>query len=139
MIITLFAGLLPFLTVTTPVEAYIAPEAPKVAYTTREDVKRLIRQLAIRYDVDQDLALRIACAESNLKPTAKNSHSSAEGVYQFLDGTWEYYGMKYWKTLEGKDKLDAEDNVELAMIVLSKIGTSDWNESKNVWLYKTCV
>ena len=75
--------------------------------------------------------------ESNLNPKAKNPDSTAKGVFQFLDGTWKYYGLMKWGTLEGKDVLDFDDNVELATWVIGKYGTRDWNPSKHCWESKT--
>ena len=64
--------------------------------------------------------------ESNLDPKAKNPNSTAKGVFQFLNGTWKYYGLKKWGTLEGKDVYDFDDNVELGTWVIGKYGTRDW-------------
>lgn len=89
---------------------------------------------SLEYDVNALLALNIACAESNFIETAKNTNSTASGIYQWIDSSWRYYGEKYWGTLTGRDRFNADDNIELAMIVLSKRGTTDWDASKHIWL-----
>ena len=93
-------------------------------------IESKIRILAILNNVDEMVALNIACAESMFSATATNTSSTAGGVYQFIDGTWKHYGLKYWGTLKGRDKLNENDNIDLAMLVLSNVGTKDWNASK---------
>ena len=95
------------------------------------DLESKIRLSATMYGVNESLALNIACAESQFIASAKNPASTAGGVYQFLDGTWKVYGLKYWGSLEGRSKLDADDNIELAMLVLKTHGSSDWLASKH--------
>lgn len=77
----------------------IAPQLP-------QDV---IKAMAMEYEVNTDLALRIAHCESNFDPLAKNPHSSASGLYQFTDGTWEYIGAP-------GDRFNTEDNARAFMI-----------------------
>jgi len=89
-----------------------------------------VRLYAIEHNVDQSLALNIACAESNFKADARNSTSSAGGVYQYIDSTWASYSSMYWGHGHSRQKLNANDNIELTMWVLSKYGTADWNASK---------
>lgn len=101
-----------------------------------KNVETSIRLSAALHGVDESLALNIACAESRFDPSAKNGKSTASGVYQFLDGTWKHYGLKYWGSLEGRSKLVAADNIELAILVLSDVGSTDWNASKHVWKNK---
>lgn len=89
-----------------------------------------IRLSAIKYGVSKSVALNVACAESLFDAHAKNPNSTAEGVYQWLDGSWKSYGQKYWGSLEGRSKLDADDNIELSMLVLKDVGTKDWEASR---------
>lgn len=42
--------------------------------------------------IDPEAAVRIAACESSLNPKAQNATSTAKGLYQFLDSTWEYIG-----------------------------------------------
>lgn len=96
-------------------------------------VVRDLRYYADLHGASYDLANAIAMCESRMDPLAKNPHSTAKGVFQFLDGTWAYYGVKKWGTLEGRDVLDFEDNVELGTWVIANFGTSDWLASAHCW------
>ena len=97
-------------------------------------VKELVMDYAIQYGVDVRLALAIAQCESGLDPTAENPspHSSAGGVFQFLDSTWaKTIELLNWP--EDTDKLDAKKNVEAGIFLLKKDGTRHWLESKSCW------
>lgn len=54
--------------------------------TVEDNIKRAAR----RYGVDEGVAVRIAQCESGLNPYAQNGHSTAKGLYQFTDQTWEF-------------------------------------------------
>lgn len=66
-------------------------------------VKTIIERTATQYNVDVKTALRIAECESETGKNLFNKHSSAKGVYQFIDGTWKNY-------CEG-DVLNSRDNI----------------------------
>lgn len=76
---------------------------------------------------------RIKQCESKGNPYAKNPNSTASGLYQFLRGSWSYYGHLKWGTLEGRDVFDPEDNEELAYWVAQKYGLSPWYASRHCW------
>ena len=58
-----------------------------------QTVEELIREIAPKYGVSTETALRIAWCESRYDAQARNKNSTAKGVYQFLDGTWNAYGQ----------------------------------------------
>lgn len=124
-LIAVVIGLAIVVAIAFPFKAYSEP--PKV------EQKRDLRYYTDLHNADYDLTYSIATCESELKPFAKNPNSTAKGVFQFLNGTWKYYGLMKWGTLEGKDVYDFEDNVELATWVIGKYGTKDWNPSKHCW------
>lgn len=108
--------------------------------TATSSIRSLINKYAAKYDVDANTALDIAVCESgketpeSIDPLAKNPRSTASGVFQFLKGSWRYYGMKHWGSLEGRSVFDAEDNIELALWVMStERGTKDWIASHHCW------
>jgi len=70
-------------------------------------VQEMIVYHAQRSGVDIESALRIAHCESRFNPKAKSSISSASGLYQFINRTWEHY-------CEG-DRFNAEDNIKCFM------------------------
>lgn len=56
------------------------------------DIPALIRERALANDVDPDVLHRMAEVESNLNPRASASTSSAKGLFQFINPTWQQYG-----------------------------------------------
>lgn len=74
---------------------------------SRQYVHSLVIILADQYEVEGQAALRIAQCESDFRHTVDNSNSSASGVYQFIDSTWEHY-------CEG-DVYNARDNITCFM------------------------
>ncbi len=67
-----------------------------------------IRAQAGNSGIDPNYATRTASLESGMNPTAQSPSSSAGGLYQFTDKTWNQYG-------NGADKTDAGANTDAAM------------------------
>lgn len=79
---------------------------------------------------------RIRKCESGGNDLARNPHSSAKGRYQFLDGTWAYYGKKLWgQNWVTKDVLNGDHQQELAEYVAVNFGLKDWDASYGCWGY----
>lgn len=77
---------------------------------------------------------RIAYCESKNDPLASNPNSSAKGRFQFLKGTWDYYGTELWgKEILSKNVLDYNDSTELAFYVFQKYGNKSWSASSYCW------
>lgn len=84
-------------------------------------------------DIDRTLD-HIAWCESRGDMKAKNPTSSASGKFQFLRGSWEYYGQKLWGNVWlTKDIFSEKDQDELAHFVVALNGYSDWSESISCW------
>ena len=66
--------------------------------------EEIIRQAKLA-NFSEETALKIATCESNFKWDAKNPKSSAKGVYQFIDSTWE------WIEAEGH-QFDYKENIK---------------------------
>lgn len=75
-------------------------------------VQDIIAATAARYGLDPAVMTRIGQIESGLNPSAQNPNSSAGGVFQFIDSTWDQYG-------KGRNKLDAHSNIDSAGSYLS--------------------
>lgn len=86
------------------------------------------------FEMSADLLTRIMDSESGNDARATNGTSTARGCFQFLFGTWEYYGKAYWgEEFYTKSVYSPKDNVELATWAISTKGTGDWNASKHNW------
>ncbi|MDH3306126.1 MAG: transglycosylase SLT domain-containing protein [Acidimicrobiia bacterium] len=57
-------------------------------------------------------ALRVMACESGGNPNAKNPHSTATGLFQFLDGTWAWSSVL--AGYAGHSRLDPEANIAVA-------------------------
>lgn len=94
------------------------------------DVATYIYEKSIDMGLDYDTTLQIAWCESQFIEYAKNPKSSATGVYQFINGTWQYYGEKIWgDEFSNRNRLNYQDNVDLALEIISQTGISDWTAS----------
>jgi hypothetical protein len=79
-----------------------------------QELSDKIRAAAQAKGIDPDIALRIARAESSLKPTAQAGTSSAGGLFQVVDKTWKEFGGKPGK------KLDADENIRVGTDIIAK-------------------
>ena len=68
---------------------------------------------------------RIIICESGWKPEAKNSHSTASGLFQFLASTWSGWG-------EG-DVFNPYDNIKGGVRLYQAQGTRPWLASESCW------
>lgn len=99
-----------------------------------QEIEALIERIAKEEGFGPAVAKRIAFCESSFDPLARSKTSSAKGLYQFLDGSWNYYGFKLWgNELKSKDPFNAVDKIDLAMYVMGKRGFKDWEASKHCW------
>lgn len=103
---------------------YIAPERTFAIDYSPASVKAIIEQ----YETDEttkEIALAIASAESDYYYNAKNPNSTAKGVFQILEGTWE-------EQCEG-DPYNPEDNIACGIKMLENQDYWRWSESQPVW------
>lgn len=98
------------------------------------DCKTAASVYSKRYEVNENLLVRIIDAESGNKNTAASGKSTARGCFQFIFGTWELYGKRHWgDNFYTKSVYSPAHNVELAAWAISQYGTSDWDASKHIW------
>lgn len=90
-----------------------------------QDIEEKIEYYADLYGADVNLMKNIAWCESNFIEDAQNPHSTAGGVMQYLDSTFENYCSG--------DKFDADDNIRCAAKMISNGGISHWNASRGCW------
>lgn len=87
---------------------------------SKEEVKALIVSYSQQYDINPNTPLCIAEKESGFNHRSANKHSSAKGVFQYLNGTWK-------ATDEGKaghSVFDAEMNVKAAVKYMASRGNA---------------
>jgi hypothetical protein len=85
------------------------------------------------YNVDTDLAFRIAAAESGLDCKVQNKDSSAGGLFQFTNATFVETQRRLGKHQDLSKKFDCDENAELAVYLLSKKEFHRWDASRSAW------
>lgn len=87
-----------------------------------ENVEDVIREAAGAVGVDEQTMLAIAAAESSLDPKVKNKKTTASGLYQFVDKTWDDVVKKHGKRHKvlPQDRLDARANALMGAELLAE-------------------
>lgn len=109
-----------------------------LAYATKpacsnNSVFCLIHMYSHNYNIDTDIAIRIAECESHLNYMAKNTGSTASGVYQITRGTFLDGIKKRSLEWEENDVFDAHKNIDMALWYMSKGQYWRWDASSNCW------
>ena len=103
-------------------------------FTSKDSIGDYIESRAMYYGVNPKKALAIAKAESNLVINAKNSESTASGIYQFINGSFKYFCIeKYKMTDTMEDKNNPYIQIECATKLLGEGGDKHWSESSSKW------
>lgn len=95
------------------------------------EVAEFILEKSDDYGLDSDITLKIAWCESRFRRDAKNPNSTATGVYQFINSTFEHYNREIYGNSHNKSPLNLEDNVILALEIMSRYSVSDWTASSS--------
>ena len=103
----------------------------------REEVKKRIETIATKTGNDPEQMATIAACESGLNPNAASRDSTAKGLFQFVDDTWEYQKAKYGKKYDIDPNTPATDvnaNICLASeyIKQNRRGLSDVKSNPNL-------
>lgn len=86
--------------------------------------------MAVKYDVDPDLARKIIACESSRKPYAINHNKNGTTDYSF----WQInsiHAKEAW--VNSLDITNPLDNLEYGFVLLSKEGVSPWSASQACW------
>lgn len=70
-------------------------EFAKMPLKSREDIATLVGRVAKAQGVDPNLLITTALVESSLNPSAKAKTSSASGLFQFINKTWDEVMRKH--------------------------------------------
>ncbi len=100
-------------------------EAPVDTLDPLTLVETKIIDAALYWGVDAQTALKIARCESNLDPFASNPNSTAKGLYQFTDTTWEWINAP-------RHQYDMDENIRQFM-VWYQVYPSWWSTSQMCW------
>jgi len=96
-------------------------------------VEEYIEKYSEKYGVNVVLAKKIAWCESNYYSNAKNTGSSAEGVFQFIDGTWMHTMELMGIVATTERKMEVPISIEAGIFLLAEEGSGHWNASKHCW------
>jgi soluble lytic murein transglycosylase-like protein len=102
---------------------YVQISYRKLPEATEVPIEQLIYNLAGEYQVDPEVATRIAKAESSLNPKATNPNSSAKGLYQIL----AVHG------LDDDCYFSKVCNARWAIMKMAENGFGAWESSRKMW------
>lgn len=97
-------------------------------------VESLIRKKCVGMNIDCNLAVRIAKAESrfqnvpNYLYTSENGKYTAYGIFQITRTTYKAFCG------DPSERMDIEKNIDCALHIMEVSGYHHWSESKENWL-----
>ena len=126
------------LSISTWRDAYIFEQPPIAKINTstysKQYIEDLIRLKSEKQGINGDLAVKIAKAESGFNPNVKNPNSSASGLYQYLDSTFESYCIKKYEFANSlEEKNDPYIQIDCALAMIKDGGLHHWDASKIYW------
>ncbi|MEL6985561.1 MAG: transglycosylase family protein, partial [Actinomycetota bacterium] len=80
-----------------------------------------------------DLLLRIRFCESTNNYQAASAYSTARGAYQFLKGSWDWYGHAATTGVAEAHLATPAQQDQAALATLQAEGTGPWSESRPCW------
>jgi hypothetical protein len=101
------------------------PSFYRIQQPTPQNLKLFLAEEVSKYGGQYGVLLKVLECESSLNTTARNPKSTASGVAQFLDSTWN----KYCKG----DKDNPYDQIHCFVIAWAEGYERWWNESKPCW------
>lgn len=107
-------------------------EAPKIKNTIPPNPhQRAVDQYANQYGVSSELMNCILFKESSFNPSAKNKHSSATGMAQFIKSTWTSFRTRMGEDANLDLRLDARESIKTLAWALSKGYKNHWQVVTN--------
>jgi soluble lytic murein transglycosylase-like protein len=88
--------------------------------------RQLVVVYANKYGVDVQTALEVIACESEFNPAAQNPKSSAGGMMQFIDGTWNSVNRIRGTGWTLADKYDVDKNLDNGMWLVQNEGWHHW-------------
>ena len=111
-----------------------SPLSVSADFTSKAQIEDYAISRAVLHNVSVTKTIAIISAESNFTVNAKNPSSTASGLAQFIDGSFEWLCMDRYKLTQSlDDKNDPKIQIECLVLTLKDGGDSHWNESKPVW------
>ena len=92
---------------------------------TSDNLKAYLAQMTMKYGGQYYQLYRVISCESGWNPNAKNPKSTASGVAQFLDSTWNNYC--------GGNKDNSYDQIRCLVVAWTGGFQSWWQESAPCW------
>jgi hypothetical protein len=133
------AATMAFATLTSVAEAsnqskIVPPQLPALKPRVASLTQKAVPIAPIRYGkISEAQALmilpKIAECESGNDPLARNPTSSAKGLLQIVDGTWNSFACT-------GNVLDRDDNFRCGMKIATESGLHHWNPSRACWIKK---
>jgi hypothetical protein len=112
----------------------ISDDVPLHPLNTPAQIEDYITSRAMVHSVPIWKAVAIARAESNLNFSAKNSSSTASGIYQYVNGTFKWLCIDTYKLTDTMtDKNNPYIQIECTMLTLKNGGEKHWLESRWKW------
>lgn len=104
------------------------------AQVPTDRVVDFINSQALQEGVTVSLAEAVAQAESNFNSDAKNASSSASGIYQFTNGTFQSMCIDKYHIANSMTEKNSYTTQTICAIKMIKDGyLGRWDASKTVW------
>jgi hypothetical protein len=122
---------------TEEVMASEVEEAEEVVEPTPTPKPKTVEDIIkLEWGTDASIGLKIAFCESTNRPEAKNTNSSATGLFQFINSTWIETRNRMKLDPSLNLRLDPTENAKTAYFLYQLKGTQPWLSSRNCWEVK---
>lgn len=114
--------------------AWAEPKKPDHLPTSGKMKSLTPRQyLYLTYPNEAEVLDAVASCESAWEPSAKNPGSSATGLFQFIDGTWEWVRAEMGRDGSLDVRFEARENIDSAVFLYRLEGLGPWESSRGCW------